>query len=1326
MKVSWTPEQQKVIDLRNRNILVSAAAGSGKTAVLVERIVKMITDKDHPVDIDHLLIVTFTNAAAAEMRERIGNAIEKALDEQPGDEHLLRQLTLIHNAQITTIDSFCLYVVRNHFHEIDLEPNFRIGDEGELKLLREDVLNKVLEQNYEEPSETFSDFVEGYASGRTDAALNEMILQLYEFSRSYPWPEKWLDSFEGAYRIEGREELDHAGWLTPLTENIRFVLNDCRQLLKQALDLTLQDDGPDMYEKAIRSDLEKYESLSKLTSFCELSEALPNLKYDRLASSRGFDGDVEKLELVKSLREQAKDVVKKLCRQYFFCSPEMMIEQLTRTEPMLEEVLRLTRQFAEEFAAAKRGKNLVDFHDVEHFALQILVDEETEQAKKTAEEFRDTFEEIMIDEYQDSNEVQETLLRSISREERGRNNIFMVGDVKQSIYRFRLARPELFMQKYDSYSLEESRAQRIDLHRNFRSREEVLTCTNDIFYKIMERSLGNVAYDAKAALYPGASYPTIGKKETAEEKMEQNSSDFTPEILLADSNDELLEDTELSDRKTLEAKIVAEEIKHLMKTQPVTDKATGTLRAAHYSDIVILLRSLSGWADSLVEVLNENGIPAHTVSSTGYFSTVEVQTVLSMLRILDNPRQDIPMAAVLRSPIAGLTDEELAVLRLEDGSVPFHEAVLELAEGLLEEDAQGSDTVDSGTEAELLNNGTEADHPTGKREHGEKQNPELEQNPIEIIAHQKLLEFYKKYKQLRQLVPDTPIHELIGIILRETGYGHYVAAMPAGSRRTANLNMLLEKAAAYEKTSYKGLFHFVRYIDELQKYDVDFGEADTVGENEDVVRIMSIHKSKGLEFPIVIVSGMGKNFNKQDTRSRLVLHPELGIGLDYMDGKKRIKSPTIAKKAIAKQIDLENLGEELRVLYVALTRAKEKLILTGTLKDAAEKLEDYRKRAELSGTMEKALPYLTREGAAGYLDWVLPAVLSYGEKYPIRIVEAAELVLNEVKNQIEQENGLKERRKAIDEAETALVEQLEDRFQQHYPYQTDILRKNKYSVSELKHRAMREKFEAEQEDTISAFLEEPVTPTIPLFIQREEAEKGSELSEVQDTGKKSENIAAQKKDPETASRGALRGTAVHRVMECYDFASEKSVHEQMETMEKAEKITPDMRALVKEQIVADFVSSETGKRMALAQQAGMLYREKPFVMGFTEEELESYGFGAEDAGKTACCQDSVGMDGKENKENHQEKHEEKHEEKHQTQDLTLIQGIIDVFWIEKDGIVLLDYKTDRVQRAKELVDRYETQLKLYADALERVFSARKLKVKEILIYSFSLEQLITL
>ena len=1235
MGVSWTTEQQQVIDLRNRNILVSAAAGSGKTAVLVERIVKIITDKNHPVDIDHLLIVTFTNAAAAEMRERIGNAIEKALDEQPGDEHLLRQLTLIHNAQITTIDSFCLYVVRNHFHEIDLEPNFRIGDEGELKLLREDVLGKVLEQNYEEPSEAFSDFVEGYASGRTDAALNEMILQLYEFSRSYPWPEKWLDSFVGIYRIENREELDRAEWLAPLTQNIRFVLKDCEQLLKQALAVTQQDDGPDMYEKAVRSDLEKYESLSKLTSFCELSVALSDIKYDRLASSRGFEGDPDKLELVKSLREQAKDVVKKLCKQYFFCSPEMMIEQLERTEPMLEEVVRLTKQFADEFAAAKRRKNLVDFHDVEHFALQILVDEETEKVKKTAEEFRDTFEEIMIDEYQDSNEVQETLLRSISREERGENNIFMVGDVKQSIYRFRLARPELFMEKYDTYSLTDAKMQRIDLHKNFRSRNEVLDFSNDIFYRIMKRDLGNVEYDADAALYPGASY-------------QEETDMFSPEILLVDGDDELLDDAAADDKKLLEARMIAKRIKELMGTQKVTDKATGELRPVQYSDMVILLRSLSGYADRFAAVLNDAGIPAHTVSATGYFSTVEVQTVLSMLRILDNPRQDIPLTAVLRSPIAGLSDEELAKLRLKDKDVRFYECVLEECERLKQE---------------------------------AEENPGQDRDDSE----EKLYRFYVTYEKLRQLVPDTPIHELIELLLKETGYGDYAAAMPAGDRRHANLLMLVEKAIAYENTSYKGLFHFVRYIDELQKYDVDFGEADLIGENENVVRIMSIHKSKGLEFPVVFAAGMGKNFNRQDTRSRLVLHPELGIGLDYMDGKQRVKSVTIAKRAIAKQIDMENLGEELRVLYVALTRAKEKLILTGSLKKAEETL------SYIKAFPEELLSYLGRESAAGYLDWILPAAASCQDKYQIRLMRAAELVQEELETQIKDDWNRSACVEKAAQADEKKVQQFSERFHRRYAYENDVQRKNKYSVSELKHRAMREAFEKEEE-AVPVFQSEEVVPYVPAFAREIEQQS------------------------EDASPGALRGTAMHRIMECYQFSSGVSAKEQVAGMLEKEQITPEMHGLIRIPQVEYFVNADIGKRMGAAEKDGKLYREKPFVMGFTDEQLDEFGFAenTEQAEKVKSM-GRVGNIG---------------ETEYTGKELTLIQGIIDVFWIEKDGIVLLDYKTDRVDTEKELSERYAAQLKLYEEALNRVYENEKdaagnpLKVKEKLLYSFRLGKVI--
>lgn len=1234
MGVTWTREQQQVIDLRERNILVSAAAGSGKTAVLVERIIKRITEGEHPVDIDRLLIVTFTNAAAAEMRERISAAIEKALLEQPENEHLQRQITLIHNAQITTIDSFCLYVIRNHFHEIDLEPNFRIGDEGELKLMREDVLKEVLLSNYEERRPEFTAFMEGYAAGRSDAKAGEMILALYEFSRSYPWPKEWLDGCVRGYEPADAKELLDAAWMEPLVANVRAVFTDLVRQTKQALILAAADDGPGMYEAALSSDREKYEALAACEDYLSLYENIKALTYDRLPSSRGFDGDADKLSRVKELRDGAKKIVKKLSEQYFYCAPKLMAETLRKTAPFARELVRLTELFADAFAAEKRRRNLVDFHDLEHFALDILVDGETKQPRKAAEEFRDTYAEIMIDEYQDSNHVQETILRTISTEERGKNNIFMVGDVKQSIYRFRLARPELFMEKYDTYSLAESEKQRIDLHKNFRSRSEVLSCTNDIFYRIMARDLGNVAYDSEAALYPGAVYPD------APEGM------FAPEILLFDSRDELLAEEEnaggvdMSDPKLLEAKMVAERIRRMMREQQVTDKETGELRHVRYSDIVILLRSLNGWADAFAGVLNDAGIPAHTLLATGYFSAVEVQTVLAMLRILDNPRQDIPLAAVLRSPIVGMTDEELAMLRLYDREESFCGCVQKKCEELEE-------TVDF---AGLCS------------------------------YEKKLYDFYIMYQKLRKLVPDTPIHELIEILLKETGYGRYAAAMPAGNRRRANLQMLVEKAIAFEKTSYKGLFHFVRYIDELQKYDVDFGEADMTSENEDVVRIMSIHKSKGLEFPVVFVCGLGKRFNRQDVRSRMVLHPELGMGIDCMDGVKRLGVPTIAKRAIAKQIDLENLGEELRVLYVALTRAKEKLILTGTRGDAAEELERLcggtYGEGERGEPQVSPLPYTVREGAAGYLDWLLPAVVSYGERYPVQIITAAGLVSGEIKAQTA---DVMDEAVCMDDAVHAdpkTVAELDARFSFRYPYESGLEQKNKYSVSELKHRAMREYMEREEEETTSAFLQEEIVPYVPAFVRGMEREE------------------------EQVNQGALRGTAVHRVMECYDFASEQDAAGQTAQMVASGKLTEEMRKLVKLSLVEHFLQSDIGARMREAGKNGRLYREKAFVMGFTPEELAAFGFGE------MQTDESIGAD---------------------SGDLTLIQGIIDVFWVEEDGIVVLDYKTDRVDTQEQLKMRYAAQLKLYGEALERIFNKgteKKLRVKERLLYSFRLGEVI--
>ncbi|MBO5524788.1 MAG: UvrD-helicase domain-containing protein, partial [Roseburia sp.] len=553
----------------------------------------------------------------------------------------------------------------------------------------------------QENGSDFLMFADSYAPGRNDEAISGMVLQLYEFSRSYPWPKEWLLECAKDYRVQTVEELDGALWLAPLTEHIRHAAEDLTALTEKALSLTLQENGPYMYQKAIESDLAKYRSLAESRTFSEFYQGFTNLSYDRLASARNYEGSEELQEQVKALRERGKDTVKKICRQYFFTSLPAMLEQLGKTEPMAKELVRLTLEFADAFGAEKRRKNLVDFHDLEHFALEILVDGETKEIRRTAEEFQDTFAEIMIDEYQDSNEVQETILKAISKESRGEHNIFMVGDVKQSIYRFRLARPELFMEKYDTYSLEESDTQRIDLHKNFRSRREVLDCTNDIFYKIMTRNLGNVEYDKAAALYPGAVYPcpapeknveTVAEREPDPEKNVETATEgeprpekasggekniFAPEILLLDSGEELLEDSGMADKKQLEARMIGNRIKTLMQEQLVTDKKTGELRRVKYSDIVILLRSLSGWADTFAQTLAEEGIPAHSVSATGYFSAVEVQTVLSMLRILDNPKQDIPLTAVLRSPMAGLNDEELGLLRLRERNVRFHVCVQE-------------------------------------------------------------------------------------------------------------------------------------------------------------------------------------------------------------------------------------------------------------------------------------------------------------------------------------------------------------------------------------------------------------------------------------------------------------------------------------------------------------------------------------------------------------------------------------------------------------------------------------------------------------------------
>lgn len=1200
MGMTWTESQKKVIDRRERNILVSAAAGSGKTAVLVERIIQKITQDK--VDIDKLLIVTFTNAAAAEMRERIRDAIEKKLEEEPEDTHLQRQFTLVHNAQITTIDSFCLYVIRNYFYKIDLEPNFRVADEGELSLLRSDVLGKLLEAHYAAGEEAFLSFVAGYGSAKSDQAIQDMILKMYTYAQSYPWPDEWLVSCGQAYDLKEEADMEQADWMKQFLDSLVTAVSDCGSQMREALNVCEEPDGPYMYADALKEDIRRLDAIRESGSYARFGEEINAYAkaFPKLAAARKFEGSVEKKELVQNIRNAMKKEIKDMRDKFFFKEPEEIFLDMKKTAPAVKMLVALTEEFASCFAAEKKRKNLVDFSDMEHFALKILVDQTTKEPTETADEFAALFDEIMIDEYQDSNYVQETLLRAVSKERFGQNNLFMVGDVKQSIYRFRLARPELFMEKFDTYAAGTPGCERIDLQKNFRSRDEVLSGVNDIFYKIMCRDLGNVVYDENAALYPGADYPE-----------DMDPAMFAMEVLVADESG-----AEEMERVELEARMIASRIHEMRKEgQTVTDKESGELRPMEYRDIVILLRSVSGMADTFVKVLLEEGIPAFTTSRTGYFSTVEIQTVLNMLRVIDNPMQDIPLAAVLYSPVGGFSGEDLAKIRAVSGEKTFYESIL---------------TYDTMPEEET-------DQKLWERLRG----------------------FLAKLEAFRKRVPYTPVHELITELLEETGYLSYITALPAGEQKCANVQMLIEQAIHYEDTSYKGLFHFVRYIEKLRKYDVDYGEADIINENENAVRIMSIHKSKGLEFPVVFAAGMGKTFNTQDTRSRLILHPELGIGLDCMDTVRRTKTPTLLKRTLARQTEEENLGEELRVLYVALTRAKEKLILCGCLKDVEKKFGEYRQNADT----EHPVSFLARSSAHCYFDWVLPALYSYPEKYEIRVFGETDARAGHLKEAVRTLLTKEQVKRAVQTADKELLEKIEERLSFAYPFEAEKDIKTKVSVSEIKHQRMQ--FEPEEMETVQWYAEEETEEIVPDFIEKRDR----------------------------VNRGALRGSAMHLVMQCLPFAGSPSdgnrkqmyawIVEELEKLKKAGRLDETMYELVRIPMIVDFFASSLGKRMVQADQREELRKEKAFVLGIP-------------AGEIWDCD---------------------------SRELVLVQGIVDAFFYEDGDIILMDYKTDSVEKPEQLLQRYQAQLDLYARALEE---ATGKKVREKIIYSFHLKKEIIL
>lgn len=1273
MGMKFTPEQQRVIELHNSNILVSAAAGSGKTAVLVERIIRMICDGEHPADIDRLLIVTFTNAAAAEMRERIAAGITARLETDPGNEHIQKQSALLHNAQITTIDSFSLFLIRNHFNEIGLDPDFRVADEGEIKLLQQEVLAQLLEDAYAgqfvpEAPEQFHVCVEYFCPGGRESVLEQHILNLSRYAGSFPWPAEWLEERKNDYAAGDMEALVCSDYGQYLTERVNRTVEGCLEKLREVKRLCELPDGPYMYGELTEAEIEQLERLTSCKDLEEQAAKIPAVIFARLPSKKDDSVDPAKRELAKAIRNSVKDTLSDLSESYFKTPLELAVEQGKACREPLRMLLDLVLEFDRRLLAAKQERHLIDFSDMEHYALQILLKrEKVEESDGTgtdrtetkyrivpsdvAMEYRQYFQEILIDEYQDSNLVQEYLLSAISGEEEGRYNRFMVGDVKQSIYKFRLARPELFLEKYDTYQ-ETGDLCRIDLAKNFRSRIQVVDAVNGVFSRIMSREIGGIAYDDKAALYPGAVYPA------------QEDPAYGSELLLIRKPEKgEREESGIGEQhaegagvlvdydnvRQLEALAIAARIKQLKGSLQVMEKSAGELRPVRYSDMVILLRTTSGWDEEFKKILEQQGIPVYITSKTGYFGALEVQELLQFLRVLDNPRQDIPLFGVMQSVFGGFTQEEIAQIR--SGGEGHSRKRMTLYEAL-KEVAQSGRTVEEGEEISA----------------GESAGEEAE-------LSQKADTFLQRIGHYRDLTPFTSIRDLLQRILDDYDYLNYVTALPAGSKRRANVEMLLTKASAFEKTSYFGLFHFIRYMEQLEKYDVDYGEADTLDENADVVRIMSIHKSKGLEFPVVFVSGLSKRFNMQDANQSLIVDMDLGVAVDYVDSVRRIKNKTLRRTVLSAKMKEDNLAEELRVLYVALTRAREKLILTAVLDKADEKWE----LAQMTG--QERLTYLDFCEAGSYMDFLLPILPQTG--IAVKTLRTEDLAVEELREQLRM-GDRREQLRLIACGETTLTGDpeenerklmyLRERFAYQYPHPGLQKLYTKTTVSELKIAAMAEKDEA----AFHTFEEKEVVPYIPGF--RREQEKVS---------------------------GAVRGNAFHRTMELLDFMYvfvESGLFEKCpgdyETYRKrldAERLKNRLEEFLQRETISlrlteeyakavslpkilNFLEQELAYRMWRAQEQGLLYREQPFVLGIDAKRLDP--------------------DLPEGEK-------------------VLIQGIIDVFFIEDGEIVLLDYKTDVIDSLEALWNRYNVQIQYYEEALTKLM---QMPVKERILYSFYLEK----
>lgn len=1112
--VRFTEEQQKVIDTRQRNLLVSAAAGSGKTAVLVERIIQMLMDPVAPTPINNLLVVTFTNAAASEMRERIGQALYKAIELDPSNTYLQQQLTLLPSAMIMTLHAFCLTVIKNHFYRIDLDPGFKIGDEAELLLMKQEVLEEVLEALYEEKDPGFFNLVEAYARGKSDDALESLVMSIYRMSRSHPRPSEWLAESLAELKFVSLDQWYKSMYIKFMLEKIDYTVKDLIGQCNKTFDLIEEDERLMPMAETIRVYLEHLLALEELKNDPEaLFAYLTRIELPRAKSAkRGTDPEL--VEPVKQNRDLIKDRINELIDKYGHQYDQQFLNQMEISYAHMATLVKVVELFTEAFSIKKLSQYILDFNDIEHYALKILLDEEGKPSE-VASFYQDQFNEVLVDEYQDSNLVQETLVTSVSRVVQGNPNIFMVGDMKQSIYKFRLAKPELFADKYANYTYEDGPYQKIELHKNFRSREEVITMTNYLFWQLMSQNIGDVTYDQNAALHKGARY-------------EGESEDYRTEILLIEKEAESMPSIEL---EAMHIAVRIEKLVHQPRPMMIFDKDQGINRQITYKDIVILLRTMSGWSETFVAVLKAYGIPVISNTSTGYFDTIEIQTMLNFLRLVDNPKQDIPLLAVLRSPVYDLTGDELVTLRMADTKVDFHSAMMLYHDSLLGETALGN----------------------------------------------KLEKFVDQLDGWRKLKNELGIYELTKRILYDTGYDDYIALMPGGLQRTSNMKMFMDLVYKYEQSSYKGLYHFLQYMENMHRQSVDYGEARLDQDSKNQVTIMSIHGSKGLEYPVVFVGGLSKQFNKMDLKQSVLLHQDYGFGTDHVliDDRQIITSPT--KQVIKDVMERELKSEELRILYVALTRAREKLILVATVKDIPKQLEKWHKSV---GVKDIALPRHTVEKANTYLDWLMCSTIRHPSMAKllkeIGINQMTSFDLGEVQPCLEvkvlsdiEPISMKDKDEEQQEDFNLEMEALKKRMSWTYEHQALEALHLSQSVSELKR--------MEMEESVYVGYQVSKPELRPLFVTGEQALTGAE-----------------------------KGTVFHKVMDHVNFEHNLTGQDCQDMIIKLveQKVITQKEAMtINHKGIIGFIESDLGLRIQAAAMTGDVYKEQPFVMGIKASEI---------------------------------------------------------------------------------------------------------------------------